>query len=72
MVTFRFGTFTMLFHTTRHVVGHEVLKNAWYVVIKGLEKIQLTPEIIQSFLHRANSKMISYPAVEIQLKKYAA
>jgi len=36
LVTFRFGTFTMLFHTTRHVVGHEVLKNAWYIVIKGL------------------------------------
>ena len=25
----------MLFHATRHVVGHEALENEWYIVIKA-------------------------------------
>ena len=30
-----FGTFAMLFHATKHVVGHEALKNEWCIVIKA-------------------------------------
>ena len=29
LATFWFGTFAMLFCPTRHVVGHEALKNKW-------------------------------------------
>ena len=29
LVTFWFGIFVMLFCPTRHVVGHEALKNKW-------------------------------------------
>ena len=29
LATFWFGTFVMLFRPTRHVVGHEALKNKW-------------------------------------------
>ena len=32
---FLFSTFVMLFHATRCVIGHEVLKNEWYIVIKA-------------------------------------
>jgi len=33
--TFWFATFTMLYRTTRHVVGHETFKNEWWIVIKA-------------------------------------
>ena len=35
LVTFWFGTFAMLFRAAGRVVGHEVLENKWYIVIKG-------------------------------------
>ena len=35
LVTFCFGTFAMLFCTTRHVVDHEALENEGYIVIKA-------------------------------------
>ena len=34
-MTFWFSTFTMLFRATRSLVGHETLKDEWYIVIKA-------------------------------------
>ena len=34
LATFWFGILTIFFHATGCVVGHEVLENEWYVVIK--------------------------------------
>jgi len=32
LATFRFGTFMVLFHSTRHVIGHEAFENEWHVI----------------------------------------
>jgi len=38
-MTFWFSAFAMLFRATRHVVGHEIFKNEWYIVIKAYKSL---------------------------------
>jgi len=49
LATFWFSTFVMHFRITRCVVGHEVLKNKWYIVIKAYKFSVL--EILRDFLY---------------------